>query len=303
MQPRMRGLSRYAAVESARRLQSFLPLAKECNARAIPIMLLKGGAVSAGYLQGTPRVMGDIDIGVQRKHYATVIEMARDLGFSGVNRVHSIDLSRNADNIDLHCRLCKTALDGDGDQGMWERSEERSFGGVQFKVPSPEDLIFQIMADAYADFVFPHYHKGKMRWMLDVYDLSQARAIHWQQVEHIAQTFHLAVPIGSMMQFARAYLKQIPDHSTAMAPSRLALYRAKAGIRLHGSFTRRGRVISDRKSIVDFALLPVQLFYRYVAFEQRSSRLAYWIGYPLNFLKNIGRRIDQLAEGKKNVPG
>jgi hypothetical protein len=118
--PRLEGLLNFYKFSNLKTISQFAKLGKTLNARGIPLILLKGGAMR--FLRpDLPRVMGDIDFLVPQDKFTETIKIAETFGFERIwddkhQAPHSFDMINKETKVavDIH-RYLNLGLISDGE--------------------------------------------------------------------------------------------------------------------------------------------------------------------------------------------
>lgn len=149
-EPRVRGLMRYFHFQNTKTLSHFARIGKALNKADVPFVLFKGGAFKA-MRPVLSRPMGDTDILLPKGKIQQAVKICENLGYQHIHGkpTHAIGMHTNTeDAVDLHYLLFDEGRDMEAlQEGIFVRSTPHNAFGVDFLLPSPEDLFFLVLTN------------------------------------------------------------------------------------------------------------------------------------------------------------
>lgn len=148
--PRIKSLLSFFRFANMKILAHFSKIGKELNKAGIPMLLFKGGAMKV--LRPTlSRPMGDIDILIPKECFVKAVQLIEKLGYLHTNcdSLHAVDFhTENESAVDMHHAIFDPANDRSlFHKKLWERASPRRAFGVDFLLPSHEDLFFLVLCN------------------------------------------------------------------------------------------------------------------------------------------------------------
>lgn len=144
-EPRLRGLMQFFHFKNTRTLAHLSRIGKALNKAAIPFVLFKGGAMKA-LRPNLSRPMGDTDILLPKGTIHEAVKICEGLGYQHIHGkpTHAVGMHTDTeDAVDLHYLV----FDDEGydlealQEGIFRRSAPHSAFGVNFLLPTSEDLF------------------------------------------------------------------------------------------------------------------------------------------------------------------
>lgn len=175
---RIRGIYNYLMCKNASNLKLVLKLIHELNKNGIKVLLLKGIVLCHKYYKSLAmRRMEDIDIAVMPKDFDKAVKIAENLGWHGINAVHSIDLKfESVGAVDLHYVIYKENYKSSNKEScIWDNLEEIVFYGEKVYVMNTEDMFFSVMLNEFLDIIQRPVNLKKMKWLLDINKILQVK--------------------------------------------------------------------------------------------------------------------------------
>lgn len=146
--PRLKGLLDFYRFQNIKLISHYTKICNELKKANIIPLIFKGGCMK--YLRPQfSRVMGDIDILVDKKHWRECGEIAQNMGYDVCWDIHSIDIhpQNSQDGImDIHKYIImdtpdeKTIL-----KDLFKRATIQKVFGIETLVPCNEDLFFILL--------------------------------------------------------------------------------------------------------------------------------------------------------------
>ena len=144
--PRLKGLFQYYRFQNMKLISHYKKICNKLNLLNIDFLIFKGGCIK--YLRPDyPRVMGDIDILVDKKHWKKCGIAAEQMGYDTCWDIHSIDIHEKGNleegimdihkYIILHSKKEKTFI-----PDLFKRATKQKVFGADALVPANEDLVF-----------------------------------------------------------------------------------------------------------------------------------------------------------------
>lgn len=207
LKPRLEGILRYHRMHNTGLYAALCTLAKALNSRGIDVMILKGAAIKIGYDAGFVRPMWDTDIQVRQEDYETACRIAMDLGYTGIQRPHSIDLHRGTnESIDLHCVYVRDLLNRKN-RHYWPEHTEHLWNGARILIPERHALLLQLMTNACGNITASQNRYLPLRWVMDL-DTIVRSGVDWDRLVELAISLELQTPAYIMLV---AYAAVLPD--------------------------------------------------------------------------------------------
>jgi hypothetical protein len=172
LMPRLKGIYRNFWTKNQLILGRKVELLRTLESKGIPMMLLKGAALTLTvYRDHGVRPMDDFDLMVPRDRVSEAMDVLEALGWQSEvhaprdlpSSIHACSF-RNAEGacIDLHWCLCHLPAGAEFDRSLWEQSELLVFQGVNLVVPSATDQFLHTCAHG------PQYKAvSPVRWIAD----------------------------------------------------------------------------------------------------------------------------------------
>ncbi|MCL2649952.1 MAG: nucleotidyltransferase family protein [Candidatus Azobacteroides sp.] len=213
--PRLDGIVRFFHVKNAALLEGFNEIGKALSERGIPILLTKG-VVMKYFRPDEPRFMSDVDFIVPEDFYEEAVQIAKDLGFSGVQEHHSTDLTKGGAFIDIH-RLFLHGGEKEGAiilKNMFANAKKTSAFGVDVLIPSKEDFMLLMISNSYHNIaVQPSIHIGSYYYFFDCARLIEDnKNLDWDAIFETASKsgnlYQIWVYLELMNQLIPAFLPE-----------------------------------------------------------------------------------------------
>jgi putative nucleotidyltransferase-like protein len=220
---KLRGVYRHTWYRNNLLFHAAAPVLHALGERAIPVMVLKGGALATLYPSGLgARPMADLDLLVHDGDVGRavrVLEQAglEDVSLSGLDATrrtrHAAPFCRSGSiEIDLHWRPYYQAGDADG---VWARAVQSKLAGAPVLVPSPTDLLLHACVHGVAISLAPK------PWIPDaVLVIRGARdRIDWAALLETACAYEVTLVLRHALTFLRDELSvDVPEETlTALA--------------------------------------------------------------------------------------
>ena len=191
---RMQGIHKYYYVRNNIHLNECRNIIEQLAAANIDFIVMKGLAMSLKYYESCAyRWMGDVDILIRPDDLSHAMNIVEDNGW---NKTHSDEVLANSYiphgidytkdkvyNFDLHIySLYETPIDGTDNQ-IWRRALPYHWDGMDIKIMSPEDLIFNTIINALREVTYWNIRTCDIAWMCDVMTIINAEPhIDWDIV-------------------------------------------------------------------------------------------------------------------------
>ncbi|NTV95557.1 MAG: nucleotidyltransferase family protein [Thiobacillus sp.] len=228
--PRLDGIRRFVWAGSQKQMLAARPILAHLVGHGVPVMLLKGAALTAAY----PAAMGrrflrDVDILVPADRVAEAAGLIAEAGWRnpfypdlepalllGLARTHALAFQGGAKGeIDLHrFALAPNFCAGDDDE-LWARARAVEFLGLSCRVPAAEDLLVTTLEHS-----FRRDPDQVLDWTLDAARLIGDPALDWGRVVETTIRRNLAVPVEARLRYlAERCGLAVPDQALAsLAP-------------------------------------------------------------------------------------
>ncbi len=140
------------------------PYLDALHARAIPVIVLKGGILAERYYRSPDhRPMHDVDLLIHPQDVSRALEAAAEVGLERFDDAHTLDFDLRFDtktvltrhredlrqpSLDLHWALMRDWLGGGGDDWLetaWQRAQPASYAGRPVLSLAPPDLLVQVI--------------------------------------------------------------------------------------------------------------------------------------------------------------
>jgi hypothetical protein len=182
----------------------------------LPVIVLKGAYLREVVYQSIAlRIMGDVDLMVQKADLARVVETLQALGYSTRfvpleervtwNNELSPFQKTGSPTLDVHWDLERpdTLFQPDLD-GLWQRAREATVAEVKVKALAPEDLLLHLCLHASSH----HRFNMGLRNLCDIREvlLYFANRLDWQQVLERARQWNAIRPLYLNLFLARELL-------------------------------------------------------------------------------------------------
>ena len=176
---RMQGIHKYYYVRNNIHLNECKNIIEQLAAASIDFIVMKGLAMSLKYYESSAyRWMGDVDILIQPCDLPQAMKIVESNGW---NKTHSDEVLANSYiphgvdytkdkvyNFDLHIySLYETPIDGT-DDNIWQRALPYHWDGMDIKIMSAEDLIFNTIVNALREITYWNVRTCDIAWMCDV---------------------------------------------------------------------------------------------------------------------------------------
>jgi hypothetical protein len=270
--PRMQGIRRHYWARNMTLLHRVQPVLMRLASAGIPVLLLKGAGILAGF-GGTLdlRPMDDVDIMVPPDRLAQVVDMLDTLGWRpkeplpcSVSAMATLSdtagwpfVALDGTELDLHWRALNLDGRNGNDLGFWQRAEPARLAGQQVLVLAPADQLLHVCCHAvnWAGF-------SNLRWVADaalILRTSQDR-LDWATLCTEARRRRFATLLHDCLRFLAAEL-------TLPVPS--AVLR---DLRREARFTERVEARIVRADRLTHSL-PQRLAAKFVAFRRADLAL------------------------------
>lgn len=191
--PRLNGLIKYYRFQNVNLISHFSKLVKEYKKTGADIMIIKGGAMR--HLRPDyPRIMSDMDIVIDRKHFNLILDITKKLdGYKLSDAMHSVDIHYKSDNVlDVHRYIdfgyfdyisFKKRTSKSFTERLFNRATEQVVFGEKIKVPSYEDLVFIIIVNLVKNLGDKHSLQGALFNIFDIkFLISSKPDFNWNNV-------------------------------------------------------------------------------------------------------------------------
>jgi len=219
IKPRLSGVLRYFLYHNTTLGAAFREVATEMRRNDIPVLMMKGIAMK--YLRpGSTRAMFDVDFAVPPDQLDEAVRLALNMGFKNTHArplSHSVDLLK-APNIalDIHRFLTKneqhkTAVT---DRAIWSRATQVTAFGAVVLMPTPEDLLFLLLVNAYHNICHLHNFHGNFMWLFDcAHILREKPDFNWDIVIDNAEKNGQSYQLRVMLELFRHFLPAQQFHA------------------------------------------------------------------------------------------
>ena len=175
--------------------QTIRQILEKFQAAEIPLILLKGAALSVQYYRSSAvRPMWDIDILVKRKDCQKAIEILAENGYRSVSHNLSLVLefapacafvNKDRNEIDLHWQIGKNCWNANKTDILWENAVPLDFYGFPALTLSATHQLFYVCWHG------AFHGTPPIRWIADAVTILQTtnEQINWNQLVEIAY-FH-----------------------------------------------------------------------------------------------------------------
>jgi hypothetical protein len=231
---RARGVWKHAWTRNRVRFRALADLTRALHAAGVPAMALKGVVLAIRcYEHVGLRPMQDFDLLVPMARAADAVSLVRARGLqplalpngrrfsSGALAVfHGWSFGGGDTEIDLHWHACADACAPGDDDAFWDAAVPFTVEDVELLAPAPTDLLFQVLAHAYAS------HAQVIRWISDSAMLLRAEGdrVDWTRLLAHAMRTGLALPIREALAYLeRSGLAPVPPDAVrrlAAVPAR-----------------------------------------------------------------------------------
>ena len=148
--PRLKGLLQYYRFQNIKLISHYTKICRELEKSKIDFLILKGGCMK--HLRPDyPRVMGDIDILVDKKNWKKCGLISEQLGYDTCWDIHSIDLHPKGSKegiMDIHKYII---MESENEKivikDIFKRATKQKVFGIDTLVPCNEDLFFIILVN------------------------------------------------------------------------------------------------------------------------------------------------------------
>jgi hypothetical protein len=179
----------------------------------IPTVVLKGGALVAGYYRDPGlRPMSDLDVLVPTGAATTARGVLQEHGWSprarwsagAVRMTHAavFDPADDGPPVDLHWHVFAECCRPADDAALWERSIAIEIGGVATRALSPADQLMHVCVHGEK-----WVHVPGIRWVADAVTVIRAAAIDWAHLVEEAARRRFGRRLASQLTFLRHALE------------------------------------------------------------------------------------------------
>lgn len=209
--PRLDGIRRFVWAGSQKQMLAARPIVARLIEHGVPVMLLKGGALSAAYPAALGRrFLRDVDILVPADRVAEAAGLIAAAGWRnplypdldealllGLARSHALAFQGgDKGEIDLHrFALAPNFCAGDDDD-LWARARPADFLGLACRVPAAEDLLVTTLEHS-----FRRDPDQVLDWTLDAARLIADPALDWDRVVATTRRRQLSVPVEARLRY------------------------------------------------------------------------------------------------------
>lgn len=208
-----------------RQRKLFEPVAKALSEADIPIMVLKGTALTGSIYGGDAglRPISDVDIMVRENDWSRIYKIlagsefipAAGKDFSSILpkltrydvEAHVQYLSEGGACLEFQFDLLTLGIGMRDIDGVWERSRESEIEGVRVRVAGPEDQLLHLIIHA------NRHGCARLKWLVDIKEtLQRDNSIDWELFVEIARRENVASCVYSTLAhierlFDRQYVK------------------------------------------------------------------------------------------------
>ncbi len=208
------------AAENHLRFRKLRELLAALDEKGFPVVLLKGAALAhTVYADPALRAMADLDLWVERRHMAAVIDTFQALGFSlAEQEMRPLALQEMANGevqmyhpqwLDSGVEIHWSAFPGwwltdaaaVDHPRIWSRKEPLPIGGLPAYQLSPEDTIIELAAHLVINHQFG---LAALRSLIDIALTIAERPVDWRQVTADARAWRLSVCLWLTLSQAAA---------------------------------------------------------------------------------------------------
>ncbi len=213
----------HAAV-AATRQHALPPVLRACQQAEIEVVLLKGAVLTFGRAYANPvwRVMGDFDLWVQPAQMPAAVGIMQSLGYHvrhDVQRPHALRVAEQTEiemsqagtsgqAVDIHYRpflggWLSAVMPADVDEGLWQRREVISEGGVTTYRLAPEDNLIHL-----AVHIAVNHQMGApgLRAFWDVATSLRAWPVDWDVVVERTQHWRVQTALYLVLRLAAEWV-------------------------------------------------------------------------------------------------
>ncbi|MHB8160071.1 MAG: nucleotidyltransferase domain-containing protein [Thermoleophilia bacterium] len=212
-------------ISGMRQLTQFKPVAQALSDAGVPIMVLKGAALTRSIYGGDIglRPISDVDIMVREQDWPRIYNIlagsefrpAAGKDFSAILpkltrydvEAHVQFLSEVGVCLEFQFDLLTLGIGMRDVAGVWDRSRESEIEGVRVQVAGPEDQLLHLIIHA------NRHGCARIKWMVDITEILQCRnCIDWDLFVEIARRENVVPCVYSTLAhierlFARQYVK------------------------------------------------------------------------------------------------
>ena len=208
--PTLNGLRKKLIASNAVQIMDCLKLVRELNAKNIPVLVIKCGALRLALLPDLPRSMTDIDLVVPKERFKESCAAGLAEGRTADDKyMHSVDLHyQNRSCVDLHDTVFKNnVLKDEPTEKILLDSTETERQGARFFVPCPEDAFLITMINAVGNFL-QGTDKGPVSWLADCIDLADAYTLDYSRIIHRAEECGITPQFTAALALMRRFLPE-----------------------------------------------------------------------------------------------
>lgn len=203
-------------------LRAARPVIEALREQRVPVILLKGAALTAAYGSAALRPMSDVDLLVPTAEAERARAICSAAGFTPSSRlpasylplVHAMGYRDVAGHeLDLHWHALWECCQADADADLWERAVPLRVGGGEVLALAPAHQVLHIVAHGLRWSQSPSLH-----WLADLVLLLRRAAgtIRWGDLAQATLARGLVLQLRSALEYARDRL-QAPVPAWALA--------------------------------------------------------------------------------------
>ena len=149
--PRLKGLLQYFRFQNMKLISHFIKIGNELKKANINFLIFKGGCIKH-FRPDLPRVMGDIDILVEKKNWEKCGHIVEQMGYDTCWDIHSIDIHEKGcleeGIMDIHKYIImESNKEKSIIKNIFKRATKQNVFGIETLVPSKEDLFFILLVN------------------------------------------------------------------------------------------------------------------------------------------------------------
>lgn len=204
--PRLKGLLQFFRFKNIELISHFVKITRKLNENNIYPLLIKGGAIKY-LIPDLPRIMGDIDILVNKKDYLKSVNLAVSLGYYhkgfGGHSVDLYDKRTNKNTVDIHKFIeMGTKKDKKFSNFLFERAIKHKAFGVEVLIPTIEDMMFITLVNLARNLREKTSQKGLIYSLFDCkFFLENKPDFNWETVKRNAKLTNTEIQINFAMKF------------------------------------------------------------------------------------------------------
>ena len=218
---KLRGIHRLAWSRNQWLFHHVRPLAEELTDAGIPVMLLKGAALTLRvYPDLGARPMQDVDLMVPSGRAAEAFSLLErrgwrpkrwrpsEVGPAFYSFCHAMDFeSRNGCRLDLHWHALLQCCHAAADEPFWRSAAAVDFLGIEALVPAPTEHLLQLCVHGIVRSPTPG-----VRWVADALLLLRAGPVDWPHFAALGCRLDLAPYLEAALRYLRVeWNAPVPD--------------------------------------------------------------------------------------------